>query len=99
MNTILAPKDANMNEPFFKSSYVLRGGRGGKGMLKLQIDRRITDKKPNATCLNLLGLLMFGCKICLVRVFSGILREKNETPFGTGKMKKTTITNQPAITT
>ena len=52
----LAPKDANMNEPFFKSSYVLRGGRGGKGMLKLQIDRRITDKKPNATCLNLLGL-------------------------------------------
>lgn len=28
LNTILAPKDANMNEPFFKSSG-FEGGRGG----------------------------------------------------------------------
>ena len=50
------PKGREYERTILQKFICFEGGRGGKGMLKLQIDRRITDKKPNATCLNLLGL-------------------------------------------
>ena len=42
--TILAQADRNLNETIFKSSNAQglpKGGGGGRGMLKLRIDRRI----------------------------------------------------------
>ena len=50
------PKGCEYERTILQKFICFEGGRGGEGMLKLRIDRRITDKKPNATCLNLLGL-------------------------------------------